>query len=64
MTQFDEVVNMIVAARKNAYRMVNTTLIDMYWHVGEYISLKIAHSEWRRRGKSVSAIYRHYYSRD
>ena len=44
--QFDEAVNMIVSARNNAYRMVNTALIDMYWHVGEYISLKIAHSEW------------------
>ena len=44
--QFDEVVNMIVTARNNAYRMVNNALIDMYWHVGEYISLKIAASEW------------------
>lgn len=44
--QFDEVVKMIVDARNKAYRMVNRALIDMYWHVGEYISIKIAHSEW------------------
>lgn len=49
-SQFDEVVHMIVAARGKAYRMVNTALIDMYWHVGEYISAKIAQSEW---GESV-----------
>ena len=46
ISQFDEVVKMIVDARNKAYRMVNRALIDMYWHVGEYISIKIAHSEW------------------
>ena len=45
-SQFGEVVEIIVDARNKAYRMVNRALIDMYWHIGEYISIKIAHSEW------------------
>lgn len=43
---FTEVVAMIVAARQRAYQAVNTTLIELYWQVGEYISRKIETAEW------------------
>ena len=43
---FAEVVNLIQAARHKAFQAVNTTLIDLYWHVGEYISRKIENAEW------------------
>lgn len=43
---FTEVVNLIQAARHKAFQSVNTTLIDLYWHVGEYISRKIETAEW------------------
>ncbi|RII26101.1 MAG: DUF1016 domain-containing protein [Geobacter sp.] len=43
---FTEVVNLIQAARHKAFQAVNTTLIDLYWHVGEYISRKIENAEW------------------
>lgn len=45
-TAFAEVVNLIQAARHKAFQAVNTTLIDLYWHVGEYISRKIENAEW------------------
>jgi predicted nuclease of restriction endonuclease-like (RecB) superfamily len=45
-TTFAEVVNLIQAARHKAFQAVNTTLIDLYWHVGEYISRKIENAEW------------------
>ena len=38
--QFDEVLALIDAARRRAYAQVNTTLIQLYWNVGEYISGK------------------------
>jgi len=37
---------LIAAARQRAYRAVNTSLIDLYWQVGEYISRKIEAAEW------------------
>jgi len=43
---FDEVVRLIEAARERAYQAVNTSLIDVYWQVGAYISDKIASAQW------------------
>lgn len=43
---FTEVVQLIEAARKQAFHAVNTTLIDLYWQVGAYISRKIEDAEW------------------
>lgn len=43
---FSEVVEMISSARQRAFQAVNTTLIDLYWQVGEYISRKIENAEW------------------
>lgn len=43
---FVEVVSMIQKARQNVIRVANTALIDLYWKVGEYLSLKIAGAEW------------------
>lgn len=45
-TQFDEVVRLIEGARKRAYQAVNTTLIELYWQVGAYISNKLQAAEW------------------
>lgn len=43
---FSEVVKLIAASRERAFRDVNTTLIDLYWKVGEIISHKIETEEW------------------
>jgi predicted nuclease of restriction endonuclease-like (RecB) superfamily len=43
---FAGVVQLIAAARERAIRDVNTTLIDLYWKVGEIISRKIEAAEW------------------
>lgn len=45
-TGFNEVVQLIDAARQKAYQAVNTSLIELYWQVGAYISHKIASAEW------------------
>ena len=45
-TSFTEVVQLIEAARKQAFQAVNTTLIELYWQVGAYISRKIEDAEW------------------
>ncbi len=43
---FAEVVGLITDAQQRAFQAVNTTLIDLYWQVGEYISRKIEAAEW------------------
>jgi len=48
--QFSEIRFLIQKAKLNALRTVNTVLIDLYWEIGKYISIKIENSEW---GKSV-----------
>jgi predicted nuclease of restriction endonuclease-like (RecB) superfamily len=45
-TDFDEVLAIIEAARTRAAAAVNTTLIDLYWTIGERISRKIADDGW------------------
>ncbi len=45
-TRFAEVIALIEAARRRAYRAVNTELVAHYWELGEYISRKIANAEW------------------
>lgn len=43
---FDVVLGLIDAARSRAVAAVNTTLIDLYWSIGEHISQKIANDGW------------------
>jgi predicted nuclease of restriction endonuclease-like (RecB) superfamily len=45
-TSFTEIVHLIAAAKQRAIQAVNTSLIDLYWQVGEIISRKIASAEW------------------
>ena len=44
--QFAEIADLIATARQRAYQTVNTTLIELYWQIGAYISDKIAAAEW------------------
>ncbi len=44
--EFDEVLRLIDAARTRAVAAVNTTLIELYWSIGEYISRKIESAAW------------------
>jgi predicted nuclease of restriction endonuclease-like (RecB) superfamily len=54
---FQQVVEMIEAARDHAYRAVNTGLIDLYWRVGQFISRKIAADGWGRSTVSDLSAY-------
>ncbi len=43
---FSEITQLITAARQQAVRAVNTTLIALYWQIGQKISRKLASAEW------------------
>ena len=45
-SEFSEILDLVAAARLRAVQAVNTTLIELYWQVGEVISRKIAGAEW------------------
>ena len=45
-SDFSEILGLVAAARLRAVQTVNTTLIELYWQVGEVISRKIAGAEW------------------
>ncbi len=44
--QFAEIRELIVKAKEKVFHYVNTELIDLYWNIGKYISLKTQSSEW------------------
>jgi predicted nuclease of restriction endonuclease-like (RecB) superfamily len=43
---FDSVLKLIETARTRAVAAVNTTLIELYWSIGEFIQRKIADDGW------------------
>ena len=45
---FDEIVELIRAARQQAARAVNTELIELYWRIGDYLHRKIESDGWAR----------------
>src|ERR1700730_18338322 len=52
---FDEVLRLIDAARTRAVAAVNTTLIELYWSIGEFITQKIAEDGWGKGTVEVLA---------
>lgn len=48
--QFKHIELLIVKAKQQAYKAVNTELIELYWNIGEYLYKQTIEAEW---GKSV-----------
>lgn len=55
--QFTEVVRLIEVSRQRAYHAVNTTLIELYWNVGEYIHHKTETDAWGKGTVKALASY-------
>lgn len=47
---FDDILSMIYSAKQKAEYQVNTTIIELYWQIGSYVSERIAKDGW---GKST-----------
>ena len=45
---FDEIVDLIRTARRQAARAVNTELIELYWQIGAYLHGKIESDGWAK----------------
>jgi len=55
--EYNEILSIIVRARENAFRAVNSELISMYWQIGAYVSDKIENGGW---GKAVVGDFARY----
>ena len=47
---FNEILKTIQASKQKAFQQVNSTLMELYWEIGKYISAKTIKENW---GKSV-----------
>ena len=45
---FDEIVELIRAARQRAARAINSGLIELYWRIGDYLHRKIESDGWAK----------------
>ncbi len=54
---FDAVLNLIESARTKAVAAVNTTLIDLYWRIGEHINQRIEAEGWGQGTVKQLAVY-------
>lgn len=43
---FLDIVKMIKKSKFNALKSANTELINLYWDIGKFLSIKIKNSEW------------------
>lgn len=59
VVNFTEVVSMIRRTHTEVLHVANKVMVDLYWHIGEYISQRVAESGW---GKSVVAELANYIS--
>ena len=55
--EFDEIHQMILEAHIRGMRSINTTLIQLYWSVGEYVSLKTKNAGWGKNTVESLAEY-------
>lgn len=44
--QFNEIVGLINETKKKVYRIANTVMIDLYWHIGERLAYRVDNSQW------------------
>ena len=57
LANFTEVVSMIRHTHHEVMHLANKAMVDLYWRIGEYISLRVAKSSW---GKGVVADLANY----
>lgn len=51
---FLNIVALIKQSRANAIKSVNAELINLYWNIGSYITIKLSHAKWGE--KTVSEL--------
>lgn len=45
-SQFNEIIGLINDTKNKVYRIANSAMIELYWHIGERLSYRVANSQW------------------
>jgi len=54
---FSEILDQIQQSRQKVFSQVNTALIDLYWHVGQFISNRVNSQAWGKAVVKELALY-------
>ena len=55
--QFYEIVHLIKNAQSNIVRSINVEMINLYWNVGQYISLQLCSAVWGDKTVDELAVF-------
>jgi len=55
--QFYEIVHLIKNAQNNVVRSINVEMINLYWNVGQYISLQLCNAVWGDKTVDELAVF-------
>jgi predicted nuclease of restriction endonuclease-like (RecB) superfamily len=55
--QFNEVLYFIRKARSRVLSVANSELVELYWQIGRYVSLRLAAAEWGKKSVEQLAKY-------
>lgn len=56
ITEFEKIRQIITEARKEVNYKVNETIINLYWRIGQFISVKTLNDGWGRSTVVVRQI--------
>lgn len=59
IVNFSEVMSMIHHTHQEMFHVANKAMVDLYWRIGQYISLRVAESSW---GKGIVEELTNYIS--
>jgi hypothetical protein len=58
--QFSEILQQIQTAKNRAVKQINSTLVELYWGIGEYISTQVELSRWGKNTvEKLAAFIQH-----
>ena len=55
--QFNEVLSFIRKSRSRVLSVANSELVELYWQIGRYVSLRLAAAEWGKKSVEQLAKY-------
>ena len=55
--EFNQIHQMIIEAHSKSWRSVNTNLIELYWSIGQYVSVKTRDAGWGKNTVEALAEY-------
>ena len=55
--QFTDILSQIKVAKQHAIQQINTTLVQLYWNIGKYVSGRVGSSDWGKNTVEQLAVF-------